>query len=245
MSKRPAWRKGIKDVPSESESSSILSNILTSADEIRDADPKKSTIYVFQYTVNEFAKKLVSWYPETKEFKDFLDQQPETDAVDEEKVQQLAYTFNDKFKSYTKLVLQKDLDFLEHPDFLYFQVKEKYEACGDQEREIFWEMFRNLLQYASMIEMYSGLPSGMMSSITNMAGTMMNKLQKGEMDLASLNPMQIGEMMMQNINQEELESFAKNMLQGGNLENMMSLMQQSLGSSELGGMLDMIKKQNS
>lgn len=249
MSKRPSWRKGIKDSDdSSSSSSNVLSTlkntVLEQVEELRETDPKKSTVYIFYHTVLEYIKKLHSWYPEVPEFKVFLEEKPTMENFDDVLAEDLAKQFNDKFKASTKQVLEKDLDFLEHQEFLHFQVKEKYEVATDEIRDEFWETFRNLLQFSSMIDMYSNLPNGMMSSITNMAGDMITKLQTGEMDITSLNPMQIGEMMMQNINQDELEKFAVNMLSGGNLENMMSLMQQSLGNSELGGMLDMIKKQN-
>ena len=66
------------------------------------------------------------------------------------------------------------------------------------------------------------------------------------MDLSKLNPLQLGQMMMNDMKPEDLEAFGKTIMESGNIENMMSMMQSTMGSvpgmpsfSELSSMMPM------
>jgi hypothetical protein len=80
-----------------------------------------------------------------------------------------------------------------------------------------------------MIDMYSKCPPGMLDAISGVAGGLISKLQSGDMDINSLNPVQLGQMMIKDMNPDDLEGFGNAILEGGNIDSMMSIMQSTLG----------------
>ena len=235
MSKRPNWRKGV----TEKEQSDDLLTKFT-GESLSGMDPKKSTVYVFHHTSLQFAKRLLELYPELEDVKKFIELNDTSDT--DNLTSDNALSFHEKFQKYTKSVLDKDPSFFENESLKPFDARAKFDSADETLKEEVWKYFHDLIQYSSMVEMYSRLPNGMIDTISNMAGGLMSKFQKGEMDINSLNPIEIGQMLMKDIKQEELESFGKSLLEGGNLENMMAMMQNTIGSSNIDGLMDMLKK---
>lgn len=232
------WRKGKTQTTNK-----LLTDSSTSLEKFQNVDPKTSTIQVFVFASINFAENLSEFYPDEPAFKKYVDESPDVeDSLDLVKGRELALQFNKLFSKHTKLVLSKDESLFEEEELRPFDAKTKYDSATDEQKEYFWETFKNLVQYASMVDMYDTIPSGMMNSIGNLAGSLMGKFKAGEMDMNSLNPMEIGEMMMRDISNDEIEQFGRSLMESGNIENLMAMMQSTLGSTNMGGMMDMLKK---
>jgi hypothetical protein len=87
--------------------------------------------------------------------------------------------------------------------------------------------------------MYSKCPQAMLDSISGVAGGIIAKMQNGELDMNNLNPVALGQMMMSQMSTDDLEGFGKAILEGGNMDSMMSIMQSTMGSGGIPGMPDM------
>lgn len=90
-------------------------------------------------------------------------------------------------------------------------------------RDAVWAYLNELNRLAQMYQLYTAVPGGMMSTITNMAQDMANQIQSGTMDMNNLNLQQLSQQVSQQIDQNELNQFASNMNPNsiGNLMGMM------------------------
>lgn len=252
---RPNWRKGLNNSVSSSASNenalTLPDSLSNTIESVQNADPKKSTVYVFYHTAIDFARKLHEWYPEEKSFKDFLDQENEkyktldvkTEFDVVEGADEYARLIHQLFSNHYSTVLSKNTDFFKLDVFESFHAYDKYMGATEDQKEKIWECFRNLIQYSSMVNMYAKVPSTMLSTIKNMAGSLVEKIQTGDVDFSNLNPMQIGEMMMKDIDTKDIENFGRSLLEEGNIENLMAMMQSTLSNSNMGNMMDLLKKQ--
>jgi hypothetical protein len=91
-----------------------------------------------------------------------------------------------------------------------------------------------------MADMYSKCPKAMLDSISGMAGGLIRKMQSGQLDAKSLNPIELGQMLMSDMKMSDLEGFGSALMENGNIDNMMSIMQSTMSSMQAkGGMQGM------
>ena len=77
-------------------------------------------------------------------------------------------------------------------------------------QEAVWAYLNELNRLAQMYQLYTAVPGGMMSTITNMAQDMATQIQSGNMDMSNLNLEQLSQQVSQQIDQNELNQFASN-----------------------------------
>lgn len=235
------WRKGITKNEAKSTSTEIVA-VPSSA--VRYDSPSDSTAVVFFDVVKDFATACSDVWPSDEFIKT---KAAELTAVTDKqaKGKELAKLFHEAFASKYSLVVSKSASFFQHPAFAPVNAASKFANSPNDLKETVWEYFRNMVQYAGMVDMYSKCPQGMLDSISNIAGSMVEKLQKGELDSANINPMEIGQMMMSSLNTADLENFGAAMMQSGNIESMMSIMQTSMGKNgmpDLSSLMSMLPK---
>lgn len=158
----------------------------------------------------------------------------------------LAKAFHAAFVNHYPLVVSKDGKFFSLPNEILISASaaNKYASSPKDVRETIWEYMRSLVQYAGMVDMYSKCPQAMLDSISGVAGGLIAKLQNGELDASTLNPLQLGQMMMQEMSTADLEGFGNAILEGGNMDSMMSIMQSTMSGmggtpGGMGGMPDL------
>ena len=82
-----------------------------------------------------------------------------------------------------------------------------------QTKENVWQYVLGLNQYANMYNLYSKVPGNMLRTIEGMASGIAGKIEKGELNLSDLNLQTLGQEVSQNIDMEELNTFASSMMQ--------------------------------
>ena len=225
----PSWRKG------QTKSDPPVTTIVPSSNRAPRTNPADATSLVFFDVVTEFSSACADVWPNDP----FIKEQVARLALVEDKKAEglrLAKLFHNSFANKYSAVVAKDGSFFAAPEFSVVNGESKFEASSAEQKATIWEYFRSLVQYAGMVDMYSKCPQGMLDSISNLAGGLMDRMQNGELDASKINPLEIGQMMMSSMNSADLENFGNAIMNGGNMESMISVMQSTMGAA---GMPDM------
>lgn len=254
---KPNWRKGGKtsapppkpSVPA-SESQLALNNSLKTPitaqfkeEESYSTNPRESTACVFYEVCVDFAEACEEVWPMDEALKSAHSKlkscvsNPLTFQSKTEEGEKLAKSFHENFLGSYGLITSKDPSFFaqDHELLLSVNAQSKFENSSKEVKDTIWEYLKSLVQYAGMVDMYSKCPQAMIDSISGVAGGLISKLQSGELDASSLNPLQLGQMMMQEMSAADLEGFGNAIMDGGNMESMMSIMQSTMSSLGNGG----------
>jgi len=241
MSGKPNWRKGTKSSEVKPEPLKPIPQsteiVVQEKKEVKPSNssftnPRDSTSLVFFDVIQEFVSASSEVWPNDAYIAEYNKSLVSLSGKKVDVGLKTGKKFHALFSSAYPKILAKDpsvfsQSFGESIDSL--NLEKKYASSTEEVRETVWEYLRSLVQYAGMIDMYSKCPQGMLDSISNVAGGLIGKLQKGEIDASNINPLQLGQMMMKDLSQEELESFGEAIMQGGNMESMMSIVQSSMG----------------
>jgi hypothetical protein len=230
-----SWRKGVtkSDKPDNVTTLAVIPSGPPAPS--KHGNPSDSTAVVFFDTCKEFCAACAEVWPKD----DVLKTQNERLASVTDKKEEglrLAKLFHSTFASKYSLVVAKDSTLFNAPEFASVNAASKYASSPEDLRSTVWEYFRALVQYAGMVDMYSKCPQGMLDSISNLAGGLIDKMQNGELDPSKINPLEIGQMMMSSLSMSDIENFGSAIMEGGNMESMMSIMQSTMGAA---GMPDM------
>jgi hypothetical protein len=149
--------------------------------------------------------------------------------------QHMMDSFYTQFKEYFPMIMKKDSEIFSvtHDIFLNMDAKNKWNLLSKETQEEVWTHMAQLVQYSNLGRMYTLCPSKMMNMITEMAEKVSKKVTDGEMDLASLNPMEMGQSLVSSLSQEELNEIGKTMMQKDTIESMMEMMNTSMKSLEV------------
>lgn len=140
--------------------------------------------------------------------------------------------FHDTFKDdYERLKKKDDALILQSssPLLQSLGMAAKWRAADAATQASVWEYAQQLGQFSSMYVLYSKCPGGLMGKVTSMASSLVSRLEAGEMDLASINPMQLSQQMLAGMDPSDLEAFGRELSSGGDIMGMMSMVQGMVG----------------
>jgi len=94
---------------------------------------------------------------------------------------------------------------------------------------VFWQYTDNLVRYATVEKMYTGIPSSVMGVITESIGTVKDSLEKGTLDPKYMNPLELGQDVMKKLRPEDLAALTQTLMSNpdemmGMMSSMMNLM---------------------
>ena len=241
---RPGWRKGISSsTPDDEKPFTTSTDIVTSSSSRptvisgMSMSPYESTGGVFFDVVIEFVNASNDVWPQDELISTEKVRLEKFDSIDKKQIEgiKLAKQFHLLFHTnYTKIIA-KDSNFFSQDELKVLQTVFKYNNSPNEVQDTVWEYLRSLVQYAGMIDMYSKCPQGMLDSISGVAGGLIAKMQSGELDSNSLNPMELGQILMQQMSMSDLESFGSAIMENGNIDSMMSMMQTTMSSMNTSG----------
>ena len=99
-------------------------------------------------------------------------------------------------------------------------MSEKFAASDDDTKNCIFEYVNTMNKYASMFNLYKGIPLKMMTKLTNIAGNLQRDIENGnqKIDLIGL-----GKTVASSIDASDLQEFSNNMV--NNFSNVQSLCQ--------------------
>lgn len=190
----------------------------------------------FFKTCRSLARLAIEFYPDEKDalattflMLGLMGDEPEDKDVEEMGVH-MVETFYGQFKEHFEKIITKDETFfdVDHPILLGISAKSKWLVLDQPQKDKIWSEMALLVQYSNLSKMYSLCPSKMMDMITGMAEKVSKQVSNGEMDLSTLNPMELGQSLVSSMSQEEIEEIGKSLMRKETMEDMMSMMQTSL-----------------
>lgn len=148
-------------------------------------------------------------------------------------VQVLFAEFNRDFKPFFGRLNAKDATVFEEPfaPFVRIQASEKFKSVAEDIQNTCWDYIVQIVQSATIGDVYSKCPEEMIKRISTMADTIVNDIQNNRFDITKLNPMEISKQMMQDLNPEDLEVWGKTLMDSGNVESIMGMMSGILGGA--------------
>lgn len=126
----------------------------------------------------------------------------------------------------------QDATVLEEPVALFvrLQAPQKYAGASAEVRETCWQYAKQIVQAASIGDVYSKCPEQMVKRVASLAETIVKDMEDGKgFDVSKLNPAEISRQMMEGMNPEDLEAWGKSLMTSGNLETIMGLMNGMMG----------------
>ena len=228
---RPNWRQGRKSAsapkaaPAPSESTSV-----PTSSEVPDA--YETTFTTFVDTLIEGADLGKSeWSSEPW----FDEQTRKLRALGAEKGaegRKLALLFYSDFGAYFAMITKKDDAFfsLPHPLFSELKASTKWASLSMVNRDKVWSLGSSLVQLGTLANLYSKCSQPMLKTLSGFSTDLFAKLQSGELDMATMNPMALGQMVMGGLDAADLEEFGRSIASEGNLETLMSTMTGALSS---------------
>ena len=261
-----SWRKGIKSTPSSSslkaddKDTVIPLSVPTSetffpaqnketssddSDKLPDVGNKMAPKQFFNTCrkLSEFALELCSEDEKIAMARSLVmmgllgDTPEEKDLV--EMGEHMMNTFYEQFHNSFNLILSKNDEFFaleKHFILDMLHAKERWALLPTEKKALVWTDLVSLVQYANIGNMYKLCPDRMMNIITGMAEKVSKQVQSGEMDLSSLNPMDLGKSIVSSMSQAEIEEIGKSLMKKDTMENMMRMMETSMKSMEGMGM---------
>jgi hypothetical protein len=167
-----------------------------------------------------------------KSYKAEFDAANETPSSAKKYTEQLQKKFIQEFRRYFSRIESKDETIFEEPiEFLVkLNAASKYAGASLDVRSTSWEYARQIVQAATMGDVYEKCPSKMVQRVASMADKIVKDMQSGNFDPTKLNPMELSQEMLKGIDPKSLEEWGSSLKSSGNIDHIMSMMTGMLGS---------------
>jgi len=146
--------------------------------------------------------------------------------------------FVDEFRHLFARIEAKDETVLDEPvAFLVrLDARLKYNSAAEDVRATSWEYARQIVQAATMGDVYDKCPSKMVQRVASMADKIVKDMQSGTFDPTKLNPLELSQEMLKGIDPASLEEWGSSLKSSGNMDHIMNMMSSMMGAAgPLGG----------
>lgn len=148
---------------------------------------------------------------------------------------QLIGKFHEHFQHLYRKGMSKDISLFQDPIFEPYNIEAKLSECSADTLKILWEYIEHLVRFATMDNMYRGIPSNIMRIISGAVGSVKEKMDNGTMDESMLNPLKLGQDVMSQVSADEVENMTKELLsneqQISNMLNSMQILLEGMGNN--------------
>jgi len=183
-------------------------------------DPQKIKNYAienYHHFIVEFLDALCSKYEGTSSGDKFREQKLKYDmaithnfkkADKASKKEELIQSFYDEMQPHFVAINNNDLGSIKNIPFCQkLGLAEVIENCDGDTRDAICEYLKNMIQATIMWSVYKNIPDRLLDSIGNAASKMENAKDK-DLDIK-----QLSQNLMQDVNQQDIQNFALNMVQ--------------------------------
>ena len=118
--------------------------------------------------------------------------------------------------------------------FTLIHVKEKWSSASDQVKDTIWQYLKQIVQSASVSDVYSKCPPKIMNIVTSMASSIVGDVQNGTFDPSQINPMAISQKLMGSLKEEDIKEWGNSLMTDGGMDGLLTMM-----SSAMGGGVDL------
>lgn len=163
-------------------------------------------------------------------------------AKAKEFTQRLFTQFVAEFKPLYPKLNAKDMSVFDEPLELFVKanVAQKMKAADEGTRDTVWEYIKQIVQSATIGDVYSSCPDEMIKRVAGMADKIVKQIETGAFDISQLNPAEISKQMMEGIDPAQIEEWGKSLMNSGNIDSIMGMMSGLMGqgaSTPFGGQM--------
>lgn len=176
----------------------------------------------FHDTAIQFAEAAVAAWPEDAYVPLALTTLKATDP--EALIDAAAKAFGPKVDSLARKDPQALFEVGRHKQLAILAIEAKFAAANGATQETIWAYIASLCKFLSMYGLYSKIPSKILGVVNGAAFDLKKAIDAGEMDVNSINPMELGQKVMASIDPKEIESFMSSLM--SDQDAMMSMMSQ-------------------
>jgi hypothetical protein len=129
-------------------------------------------------------------------------------------------------------VFQADVDL-----FKELSIYEKLSEAPKDVQDTCWQYVEKIVQSVNLNAVYTSAPSEIMSKVSRVAEDIVGKIESGQFDLSTLNPVQITQDIMKDMDTEAMQKWASTSLNPSSIGSLMGVMKDVLGKT--GGQVDL------
>ena len=138
-------------------------------------------------------------------------------------------------KFQTRILNKDDTLFLEEAElFQLVDAKGKWAGASDQVKDTIWQYLKQIVQSASVSDVYSKCPPKIMDIVTSMASSIVGDVQNGTFDPSQINPMAISQKLMGSLKEDDIKEWGNSLMTEGGMDGLLTMM-----SSAMGGGVDL------
>jgi len=161
---------------------------------------------------------------------------PQAKAYAQRILDQYMADFHTQFQ---KRILDKDPTLFEEQGQFFLDVgaKAKYDAASEQVKDTVWQYLKQIVQSASVSDVYSKCPPKIMDVVSSMASSILGDVQNGTFDPSQINPMVISQKLMRTLKEDDIKEWGDSLMSGGGLDGLLTMMSSAMGGNvDLGAM---------
>jgi hypothetical protein len=121
------------------------------------------------------------------------------------------------------------------------QIETKFKAASEATQNTLWTYIGHMCRFTSMNKLYAYIPGNVLSAVTDAAKDLKDKLDAGDIDTNTINPMELGQSVMSKFKPEELESMMKGIMSNPDIMNNLMSQMNSVLDSKQGDMSQLLK----
>ena len=118
--------------------------------------------------------------------------------------------------------------------FKLVNAKEKWSSASDQVKDTIWQYLKQIVQSASVSDVYSKCPPKIMDIVTSMASSIVGDVQNGTFDPSQIDPMAISQKLMGSLKEDDIKEWGNSLMTDGGMDGLLTMM-----SSAMGGGVDL------
>lgn len=91
-------------------------------------------------------------------------------------------------------------------------IKDKFTGANESTQSTLWTYIGHMCRFGTMNKLYSFIPTNVMTAVTDAAQELKSRMDSGDVDTKTINPMELGKSVMSKFKPEELDAMMKSLM---------------------------------
>lgn len=183
-------------------------------------------------TLYEFLDASAEVWPECPALKKYMEVFKEAQSTNSDLFTAAVYAAISEQAPLFERLQSKDLSVFQEPldIFSELNVYAKLKEAPEEVQETCWTYIQQIVQSASLSNVYGSAPTEMLSKVSAVADSFMKQMEEGTFDMKDLDPMKLTQMMMEGVDKKEMEKWATSVMNPQSINSLMGVMKNVMGN---------------